>query len=330
MLNNFEKYKNIESVLMCGEVENKKKPIFSVVIPTYNRKKLLQETLESVLKQNVDVDYEIIIVDNNDDFKNLEVLKIIKSYKNRKIFYYKNKKNIGATGNWNRCIELSTAEWIIMIHDDDIMLNNALNEIKKIKDKYECDLIHFQHITKDFINNKIKNPTNGKQTVEKIKLERFLCGPQILAPVSTAFRKSCAIDIGGFNNDYLPSIDYEFWVRYISKYKGLYIKNNPIAIYRLEDNDSLKKSTIIGVILSDYKILKKLENKYKVQYKLSKYDLLWRIYKKKKLNKEEKKQIMKKLEYTRQDLIIAFLLRKTRVIQFWNIRNKIKTEYLEN
>lgn len=316
-IDNYKKISGVESVLLYGDLKENKDTIFSVVIPTYNRKRLLKETLESVINQKNFSEYEIIVVDNNDDFNDLEVKKIVEGYNNKKIYYYKNKKNIGATGNWNRCIELARSKWIVMIHDDDVMLENALEKINKIKNENNCNMIHFQYTTKNLVKGKIEDNTKGKIKLEKITEERFLSDPQVLAPVATAFEKKCALDIGGFDDSFSPSIDYEFWLRYIGKYSGIYVKNSPIAVYRIEDNDSLKKSTIINTILLDYKIIKKLENKYKFQYRLSYYNLLWSIYKKKTLSNEEKKEIMEKLGYERKKIIIAFLLRKLRIIRLW-------------
>lgn len=323
-MDNFKKYEEIESVLLYGKLNKKIIPKISVVIPTYKRKKLLQETLESVINQKDYDDYEIIIVDNDEDFNNLEIEKIIENCKNEKIYYYKNKKNLGAAGNWNRCIELSLGKWIVMIHDDDLMKKNALNTINYYISKYNCSLLHFEYITKDYIKNKTIISSSKKIKIEKILLERFLCNPQILAPICTAFKKENAINVGGFDEKKYPSIDYDFWIRYIEKSNGLYVKYNPISIYRIEYNDSLRKDVVIGGIIKDYYIIDSISCKFKTQVKLSKYNLLWRIYKKKNLSMKEKKDIMEKLDYKKIDLAISFLLRKLKIIKMWDLYQKYK------
>lgn len=50
-------------------------PFFSIIIPTFNRKALLQETLESVLSQRF-TDYEIIVVDDGSTDGTVEYLSI--------------------------------------------------------------------------------------------------------------------------------------------------------------------------------------------------------------------------------------------------------------
>ena len=45
--------------------------------------------------------------------------------------YYKNEKNIGMYGNWNRCIELSNGEYLTILNDDKASpLNWRVNKAK--------------------------------------------------------------------------------------------------------------------------------------------------------------------------------------------------------
>lgn len=77
-------------------------PKITIAIPTYNRAKLLTEAIESVLVQTYE-DFELLISDNasTDETKNVVV-----SFKNPRIRYHRNKKNIGMMNNWNKCVTL--------------------------------------------------------------------------------------------------------------------------------------------------------------------------------------------------------------------------------
>ena len=63
----------------------------SVIVPVYNTEKYLNECINSLLNQTID-DYEIIVI--NDCSKGNED-EIINNYKNKKIKYILNKKNMG-------------------------------------------------------------------------------------------------------------------------------------------------------------------------------------------------------------------------------------------
>ena len=69
--NNFEKYKDVKSNLVInGMVTN---PELSIFVPTYKRASTLEVTLKSVINQQTNVVYEIIIVGEfyKLNFKNL-------------------------------------------------------------------------------------------------------------------------------------------------------------------------------------------------------------------------------------------------------------------
>ena len=94
-------------------------PRVSIGLPVWNGEKYLRLALDAVLKQDYS-DFELIISDNasTDATEN-----ICREYaaKDPRIRYYRNEKNIGATGNFNRVFELARGEYFKWIsHDDQI------------------------------------------------------------------------------------------------------------------------------------------------------------------------------------------------------------------
>ena len=72
---------HIENVLIFG-LNEKNPPLFSVIIPTYNRHKLLVKTLNSVISQNniYRTEFELMIVDNGSKD---ETEKVVKKFANQ-------------------------------------------------------------------------------------------------------------------------------------------------------------------------------------------------------------------------------------------------------
>ncbi|MGL5058231.1 MAG: glycosyltransferase family 2 protein [Fusobacteriaceae bacterium] len=97
-------------------MENKN-PKVTILIPVYNREKIIEETLECAMKQTYD-DYEIVIVDNKSTDKTFE---IIQKYadKNPKIKLFQNSQNLGPVRNWKRGIEESKGEYVKILWSDD-------------------------------------------------------------------------------------------------------------------------------------------------------------------------------------------------------------------
>lgn len=103
-----------------------KKPLVSIIIPTYNRAHLIGQTLDSVLTQTY-TNWECIIVDDGSTDKTCE---IVKQYVNKDVRFKYNKRPEnyakGGNGARNYGFELSRGEYINWFDDDDIMLKSFL------------------------------------------------------------------------------------------------------------------------------------------------------------------------------------------------------------
>lgn len=89
----------------------------SVILITYGRKEDLKSCLNSILKQEYN-NYELIIVDNNEDKLISNYLKELISKIKDKVRYYKVNKNLGVTGGRNFGIKKAKGDILVFIDDD--------------------------------------------------------------------------------------------------------------------------------------------------------------------------------------------------------------------
>lgn len=129
-------------------------PLVSIIIPTYNRAHLLQETLDSILGQNYN-DWECLVIDDRstDDTEN-----VLRSYINNdeRFRYYKrpNSKPKGANACRNIGLDECKGEYIIFFDSDDLMTSNHVEIKIKALVNNQCDYV----ITKtNFFNNPSQN-----------------------------------------------------------------------------------------------------------------------------------------------------------------------------
>ena len=78
----------------------------SVLMPAYNASLYIKEAIESVLSQTF-TDFELIIVD---DCSTDDTWNVIKSFKDKRIRAYRNKKNLGRGKVRNKLLSLITAQ----------------------------------------------------------------------------------------------------------------------------------------------------------------------------------------------------------------------------
>lgn len=98
------------------------KPLFSVILTTYNRAALLPRAISSVLNQTYQ-NFELIIIDGGSTDNTEEV---IKSFKDERIGCYKQKENKGMLSDRNIGFDVAKGVYVAILDDDDELLPEAL------------------------------------------------------------------------------------------------------------------------------------------------------------------------------------------------------------
>lgn len=103
-----------------------KKPLVSVIMPTYNRELTLPDSIQSIIDQTYQ-NWELIVVDDRsiDNTKDM-VESLIK--KDSRIKYYRNEYSQGPAGARNFGIDNSFGEYISFLDSDDFWLPRHLEE----------------------------------------------------------------------------------------------------------------------------------------------------------------------------------------------------------
>ena len=173
----------------------KNEPLFSIVIPAYNRASVISRTIDSCFSQTFN-DFEIIIVDDGST-DNQKI--ICDQYNSDKINYiYQN--NTGSNPARNAGIKHSKGKYISFLDSDDAWKPEYLEEVKR---KFESDdEIGFVWVK----NIKIFLPNGRKQIKKSRNLEGYIYkdvlkkGFLINSSCITA-KRSLLDSIGGWDNN---------------------------------------------------------------------------------------------------------------------------------
>lgn len=104
---------------------------FSICLPVYKGSHLLKNSLRSILKQQFQSDYEIIIGDDNPPDKKTEIKKtqdVIASFNDKRIKYFKNSKNLGYPKNLRKIVSKAKKDVIFLMAQDDILARDAFQK----------------------------------------------------------------------------------------------------------------------------------------------------------------------------------------------------------
>lgn len=109
-------------------MEKKNKPLVSIMIPTYNRPKLFEQTLQSALNQDYE-NFEVIVNDNssNDDTEQL----IQKYLADPRLRYYRNHEAKTKEENFIPFEQQAKGEYLQWCMDDDMLAPGKLSKMVK-------------------------------------------------------------------------------------------------------------------------------------------------------------------------------------------------------
>jgi glycosyltransferase involved in cell wall biosynthesis len=271
--NNFKKNSSFPSIPII-ESSFDFIPVYTIAIPTYKRTDKLIEAVTSAINQKDYYAYDILIVDNN-PVRDCSTEKWVTSIDNPKVSYFKNSSNLLMTGNLNRCFELAKGAYVVLLHDDDLLLPTFLVECNRIiQKKRKVGILKpaayaWREEMGSFNLHQIN--TSKYYKLQRIydfsNFNRFIIG----APTGCVFNKNDFIELGGYNHDYFPMMDFSFAIIFSQK-KQVYYYTKVLSIYRISINESLNLQTlkvsfkgvflITKQILRRYKIPESLANKY--------------------------------------------------------------------
>lgn len=166
---------------------NNNEPQVSVILITRNRYDSLKEAVNAILNQTFS-DFELIIIDDasEDQTKN-----IIEDFKDKRIRYLRNIKNLGIAQARNIGINMARAKFIFFTDDDCSPYRDWLREGVKILQK-EPDILAIQ----GFVVMERFDPSRVFRRVRSVNWSNnfgnFMCA-------NMAFPKETLIKLGGFN-----------------------------------------------------------------------------------------------------------------------------------
>ena len=220
------------------------KSFISVCIPTYKRPKLLKEALYSILDQTLHPDEIVIGDDSPDDITESLVLDIKKDCK-VPIYYTRHTPSLGQSENVNFLYEMAKGDKIVLLHDDDLLLPNALEDLNNcwnlhpnlvaaygkqyvISEDGTVDMDHSSRLNQMFFRTEDRAGLQ-KSSVEAAVLHQF---PNdcfmILASAAKAIKWSSYEEVGDAG-------DFDFGLRLSLAYSNFFFLDKYTAKYRLSD-----------------------------------------------------------------------------------------------
>lgn len=229
------------------------RPLWSVMIPTYNCAEYLRETLASVLAQDLGSELmQIEVVDDCSTKDDPEA--VVKELGLGRVEFYRQPHNVGHTKNFQTCLERSRGKLVHLLHGDDCVRNGFYRKLQRaFEENPEIGAAFCRHIHMDerghwqYISP-LEQYESGilKNWLERIAVKQLIQTPSIVV------RRDTYEKLGTFDNRLSWTEDWEMWVRIAANYPVWY-EVEPLALYRIHSNSSSGRRTRTGENIQDFR-----------------------------------------------------------------------------
>lgn len=213
-------------------------PRVSILLTCYNHIRYLPASWEAVRAQTLS-DFEVIAIDDGSTDGTREWLS--ENAKDAKLIF--NETNLGTYGSLNRALKEATGEFVAILNDDDLWAPEKLaRQVAMFESHPEVGLVHTDG---GFIDGEGK-PIEGSplgfefpRTETGNVVTALLHANKIIASAAMV-RRSCFEEVGGFNEAYFGSGDWEMWLRIAEKWPIGYV-DAPLTFYRVHGENASHK-----------------------------------------------------------------------------------------
>ena len=227
----------------------------SVICPTFNSEKFVEETLLCVFHQTRLPDELVLIDDGSDD----DTVKILKNltfhYQERVKCIIIENKHRGPGAARNEGIRVASGDWIAFLDSDDIWYPEKLAEVEKslIRNK-DINFICHSEISRS-LKGKSKRLDYCKKYDSLKPLPQQLFHANLFSTSAVVCKRDLLVYGGGFDEYLMSAQDYELWLR-LSPIIDVFFLNECLGEY-IHRSDNISSGNL----------KKRFQNELKIAYK---------------------------------------------------------------
>jgi GT2 family glycosyltransferase len=209
------------------------RPLWSVMIPTYNSGDYFRRTLTSVLQQDLGPEkMQIEVVDGGSTKDDPE--RVVKELGQGRVEWYRLPENRGPAHTFNVCIQRARGRWVHILHGDDVVLPGFFQAYEAMMHAHpQARMVIGQHVKIDEEDRWIEVnghlPPAGGGIVADFT-ERHATQIRVMCPAVVVSRAAYE-EVGGFCTLFESCTDWDMWFR-VSLLGPVVSVGRPFALYR--------------------------------------------------------------------------------------------------
>ena len=227
------------------------RPLWSVMIPTYNCAKYLRETLASVLAQDPGPEtMQIEVVDDCSTKDDPEA--VVREMGTDRVVFHRQRANVGHTRNFETCLQRSRGYLIHLLHGDDAVRPGFYAKLGAVfADHPGIGAAFSRNVFIDESGNwtgvtPLELSASGviEDLVERLAVRQRLQTPAMVV------RREVYETLGAFDRRLSWTEDWEMWARIAANYPVWY-EAEPLALYRMHSNSNTGRYMLTGENVED-------------------------------------------------------------------------------
>ncbi len=185
-------------------------PKVSIIMAVYNGERFIRDAVDSILGQNFK-DFEFIVVNDASKDKTVEILK---SYSDPRLKIISNETNLGQTKSLNKGLFQAKGEYIARIDDDDVALPDQLaKQVTFLNEHPDVGMTACYIDIHDEGDSRVRVWKSDRDNILPEDIFFTLFFENCIAHSSIMARREILWKLGGYNESFRDSQDYELWNR---------------------------------------------------------------------------------------------------------------------
>lgn len=257
----------------AGLFADSDQPLVSVVMPTRNRRGLIQDALQSVAAQDYS-NWEMVIVNDGGE----DVWDLIQKYlPAQKVRYISNSEGFGQVAARNAALRAARGDIICYLDDDDVYLPNHIGTIVRAIQQGEHVFVYTDaEYATETIENGLRSVlqrstpyAHGAFSPEQLLVQNYI-------PINTwGHTRDCLWEIGLFDEGITCLEDWEFLLRLTGQYGAMHVGVTTVEVrVRLGLSDSVSIQRRPEFLPTFLEIYRRYEGRGKQQVQAGRHQVL--------------------------------------------------------
>ncbi len=215
----------------------------SICVPSFNGERFIGSALNGLRAQTYD-DFELVVCD---DCSTDDTRQVIAAIRDPRLRLHVSDRRLGLVGNWNRCVELASGEYIQIFHQDDVLRYDAVARLADALDRHPKAGFAFSNAVAIDASDSV---IGGHWYPHLPKVDAVFSGQEFfrllltegnVVPCSSVMMRSSHLHESGFFDERLSyTPDMEMWLRLSIGREVAYVAEPLLCLRRHQGQESTR------------------------------------------------------------------------------------------